>query len=201
MEQVKRNKIGILGGNFNPVHFTHLMMADQVAQRLELDKVWLMPEALPPHVDEKKTISAEHRVKMLELAIADSPRLSLELGEVARGGKSYTYDTMKHLTQAYPDTDFYFIIGADCINDLPTWHKIDELLASCKFIATKRPSYTLDLTTIQQHFKNFNITLLETPELEISSTDIRQRIKKGYSIQYITTEQVQQYIRKEELYL
>ncbi len=79
--------------------------------------------------------------------------------------------------------------------------KIDELLASCKFIATKRPSYTLDLTTIQQHFKNFNITLLETPELEISSTDIRQRIKKGYSIQYITTEQVQQYIRKEELYL
>ena len=109
------------------------------------------------------------------------------------------FDT--HIFMYGEDTDFYFIIGADCINDLPTWHKIDELLASCKFIATKRPSYTLDLTTIQQHFKNFNITLLETPELEISSTDIRQRIKKGYSIQYITTEQVQQYIRKEELYL
>ena len=99
------------------------------------------------------------------------------------------------------DTDFYFIIGADCIHELPTWHKIDELLKICKFIATKRPSYEFDLSIIEKEFSDYNIQLLETPELEISSTDIRQRIKKGYSIQYITTEQVQQYIRKEELYL
>ena len=123
--------------------------------------------------------SAKHRFNMTLLATCSNPHFEVSSIEMERSGPSYTIDTIKALKTIYgEDTDFYFIIGADCINDLPTWHKIDELLASCKFIATKRPSYTLDLTTIQQHFKNFNITLLETPELEISSTDIRQRIKK-----------------------
>ena len=177
------------------------MIAEAVWDELKLDKVIFIPSANPPHKHSVMT-SAKHRFNMTLLATCSNPHFEVSSIEMERSGPSYTIDTIKALKTIYgEDTDFYFIIGADCINDLPTWHKIDELLASCKFIATKRPSYTLDLTTIQQHFKNFNITLLETPELEISSTDIRQRIKKGYSIQYITTEQVQQYIRKEELYL
>ena len=193
--------IGILGGTFDPIHKGHLALGRQAYEQFHLDAVWFMPSNHPPHKRDHAVTAGSLRLEMVQLAICGIPGFVCSDFELHREGNTYTANTLSLLTEKFPQDRFYFIIGADCINDLPTWHKIDELLASCKFIATKRPSYTLGLSTIQQHFKNFNITLLETPELEISSTDIRQRIKKGYSIQYITTEQVQQYIRKEELYL
>lgn len=94
-----RKQVGLLGGNFNPVHLAHLVMADQVQNQLGLDKVYLMPTYLPPHVDEKKTISSEHRLAMLELAVSDNPCLDIEPIELIRKGKSYTYDTMKALKE------------------------------------------------------------------------------------------------------
>lgn len=193
MEQAKRNKIGILGGNFNPVHFTHLMMADQVAQRLDLDKVWLMPEALPPHVDEKKTISAEHRVNMLELAITGNPRLSLELGEVERGGKSYTYDTMKLLTQKYPDTDFYFIIGSDMVEYLPKWYKIEALLDLVQFVAVQRSTTAIE--------SPYPVQWLDLPLSSVSSTSLRMMFKEGIEPAYLMPQTVIDYIQKNKLYL
>lgn len=194
-------KIGIMGGTFDPIHVGHLMIAEAVWDEYKLEKVLFIPSANPPHKHDVLT-SAKHRFNMTLLATCSNPHFEVSSIEMDRTGPSYTIDTIKALKKIYgDDTDFYFIIGADCIHELPTWHKIDELLKICKFIATKRPSYKLDLSIIAKEFSDYNIQLLETPELEISSTDIRQRIKKGYSIQYITTEQVQQYIRKEELYL
>lgn len=111
----RRKQIGILGGNFNPVHQAHLMIAEQVGHKLGLEKVYFMPEFLPPHVDEKPTIPASQRLRMLELAIADNPFFDIEPIELERGGKSYTYDTMKALTEKNPDTDYYFIIGGDMV--------------------------------------------------------------------------------------
>ena len=194
-------KIGIMGGTFDPIHVGHLMIAEAVWDEYKLDKVLFIPAANPPHKN-SVTTSARHRFNMTLLATCSNPHFEVSSIEMERSGPSYTIDTIKELKKIYgEDTEFFFIVGADCINELPTWYKIDELLSICKFIATKRPSYKLDLQTIQPQLNNLNITLLQTPELEISSTDIRQRIKKGYSIQYITTEQVQQYIRKEELHL
>lgn len=194
-------KIGIMGGTFDPIHVGHLMIAEAVWDEYKLEKVLFIPSANPPHKPDVLT-SAKHRFNMTLLATCSNPHFEVSSIEMDRKGPSYTIDTIKDLKKIYgDDADFYFIIGADCIHELPTWHKIDELLKICKFIATKRPSYKLDLSIIAKEFSDYNIQLLETPELEISSTDIRQRIKKGYSIQYITTEQVQQYIRKEELYL
>lgn len=194
-------KIGIMGGTFDPIHVGHLMIAEAVWDEYKLEKVLFIPSANPPHKHDVLT-SAKHRFNMTLLATCSNPHFEVSSIEMDRTGPSYTIDTIKTLKKIYgDDTDFYFIIGADCIHELPTWHKIDELLKICKFIVTKRPSYKLDLSIIAKEFGDYNIQLLETPELEISSTDIRQRIKKGYSIQYITTEQVQQYIRKEELYL
>ena len=118
-ELVPKKQVGILGGNFNPVHYAHLVMGEQVGQALGLDKVYFMPEYLPPHVDEKKTIPAEHRLAMLELAIADNPRFAVETIELERKGKSYTVDTMRELTAKNPDTNYYFIIGGDMVNYLP----------------------------------------------------------------------------------
>ena len=194
-------KIGIMGGTFDPIHVGHLMIAEAVWDEYKLEKVLFIPSANPPHKHDVMT-SARHRFNMTLLATCSNPHFEVSSIEMDRTGPSYTIDTIKKKKKIYgDDTDFYFIIGADCIHELPSWHKIDELLKICKFIATKRPSYKLDLSIIAKEFSDYNIQLLETPELEISSTDIRQRIKKGYSIQYITTEQVQQYIRKEELYL
>ena len=115
-EEIKdtgRKQVGILGGNFNPVHNAHLVVADQVRQQLGLDEVLLMPEFEPPHIDKKETIDEKHRLNMLMLAINGILFLDIETIELERKGISYTYDTMKLLTEANPDTDYYFIIGAD----------------------------------------------------------------------------------------
>lgn len=112
IKEKKRKQVGILGGNFNPVHNAHLIVADQVRQQLGLDQVLLMPEYQPPHVDKKETIPEHHRLKMLELAIEGIDGLVIETIELERKGISYTYDTMKILTEQHPDTDYYFIIGA-----------------------------------------------------------------------------------------
>ena len=137
----KRKQVGILGGNFNPVHNAHLVVADQVRQQLGLDKVLLMPEYEPPHVDKKETIDEGHRLKMLELAIDGIEGLEIETIELERKGISYTYDTMKLLNERDPDTDYYFIIGADMVDYLPKWYRIDELVEMVQFVGVQRPRY------------------------------------------------------------
>ncbi|MDM7546572.1 nicotinate-nucleotide adenylyltransferase [Lactococcus lactis] len=192
MDKGNRKKVGLLGGNFNPIHHAHLMMADQVAQQMNLDKVLLMPENIPPHVDEKETISAKHRVKMLELAIKENPRLGLELIEIERGGKSYSYDTLRLLTEANPDTDYYFIIGSDMVEYLPKWCKIDELLKLVTFIALRRTD------TISK--SPYPVTWLDAPLLPISSTMLREMFAKNIEPTYFLPQNVIDYIKTEKLY-
>ena len=200
-QPIKPRKIGVMGGTFDPIHLGHLMIAEAVWNEYRLDKILFIPSANPPHKDNVLT-SAKHRFNMTLLATCSNPHFEVSSIEMERTGPSYTVDTIKELRRLYGEsTELYFIIGADSIKELPTWHNIDELLTLCHFVATRRPGYAPDLTVIEQRYKDADIHILETPELEISSTDIRRRIKKGYSIQYITTEQVEQYIRKEGLYL
>lgn len=194
-------RIGVMGGTFDPIHLGHLMIAEAVWNEYRLDKILFIPSANPPHKSNVLT-SAKHRFNMALLATCSNPHFEVSSIEMERQGPSYTIDTIKELKQIYGDkAELYFIIGADSIKELPTWHNIDELLTLCHFVATRRPGYEPDLKLVEEDYKDADIRVLETPELEISSTDIRRRIKKGYSIQYITTEQVQQYIRKEGLYL
>ena len=185
-----RKQVGLLGGNFNPVHLAHLVMADQVQNQLGLDKVYLMPTYLPPHVDEKKTISSEHRLAMLELAVADNPCLDIEPIELIRKGKSYTYDTMKALKEANPDTDYYFIIGGDMVEYLPKWHRIDDLLHLVQFVGIRRPNYPTEST--------YPIIWVDVPQMAISSTLIRQKVKSGCSIRYLLPENVINYIQEKD---
>lgn len=189
----KRKQVGILGGNFNPVHTAHLVMADQVQQQLGLDKVYLMPSYLPPHVDEKQAIDSEHRLNMLELAIADNSNLAIEPIELFRKGKSYTYDTMKALTQNNPDTDYYFIIGGDMVEYLPKWYKIDELLTLTNFVGIRRPNYG----TITP----YPIIWVDVPQMDISSTLIREKMKNGCSTRYLLPDSVIHYIEEKGLYV
>ena len=187
-----RKQVGILGGNFNTVHNQHLLIADQVGTALNLEKVYLMPEYLPPHVDEKDTIEAEHRLNMLKLAIADNPLFDIEQAELQRKGKSYTYDTMKALIAQNPDTDYYFIIGADMVDYLPKWYKIDELVKMVQFVGVQRPKYKAGTS--------YPVIWVDVPLMDISSSMIRHFITEGRTPNYLMPKTVLDYIREEGLY-
>lgn len=191
----KRKQVGILGGTFNPPHLGHLIIADQVACQLNLDKVYLMPDAQPPHFKRKNStsvLSTDDRVEMLKLAIADNPKLDIELTEVERGGVSYTYDTMLQLKQQHPDTDYYFIIGGDMVADLPNWHEITKLQKMLTFVGVRRLGYPVA--------SKFPILWVDVPLIDISSTAIRKRISHGCSINYMVPAKVIDYINKKGLY-
>ncbi|WP_438831952.1 nicotinate-nucleotide adenylyltransferase [Streptococcus pluranimalium] len=191
-KETDRKQVGILGGNFNPVHNAHLVVADQVRQQLGLDQVYLMPEFEPPHVDHKDTIDEKHRLKMLELAIQDVQGLDIETIELERKGISYTYETMKLLTEKNPDVDYYFIIGADMVDYLPKWHKIDELVQMVQFVGVQRPKYKAGTS--------YPVIWVDVPLMDISSSMIRDYIKKDRQPNYLLPKPVLDYIEAEGLY-
>ncbi|MDT6980863.1 nicotinate-nucleotide adenylyltransferase [Levilactobacillus zymae] len=188
----KKRRIGILGGTFNPPHLGHLVIADQVATQLGLDKVLFMPDAEPPHVDRKLTIPAADRVAMVKAAIADNPQFKLELTEVQRGGLSYSYDTMLQLTQQHPENQYYFIIGGDMVAYLPKWHRIDELVKLVQFVGVCRQGYA--------HESPYPVLWVDVPNIGISSTMVRQRVRNGQSVRYLVPTLVDLYIKEHLLY-
>ncbi|CAM4132028.1 nicotinate-nicotinamide nucleotide adenylyltransferase [Streptococcus penaeicida] len=187
-----RKQVGILGGNFNPIHNAHLVVADQVRQQLGLDQVLLMPEFKPPHVDTKETIDEKHRLKMVELAIENVQGLAIETIELERKGISYTYDTMALLQEQNPEVDYYFIIGADMVNYLPKWHRIDELVEMVQFVGVQRPKYKAGTS--------YPVIWVDVPLMDISSSMIRDFIKKDRKPNYLMPQSVLDYIEKEGLY-
>lgn len=189
----KKEKVGILGGTFNPPHLGHLIMAEQVKDQLDLDRILFMPTAEPPHSSaDKKTIPSDIRVEMLDLALMDNPDFELELYEVEQGGKNYSFDTMTALTDLYPGVEFYFIVGGDMIADLPTWYRIDELVELVQFVGIKRPGFVVDT--------DYPIIIVDTTETNISSSVIRDKVSKGCSIKYLVPTAVKEYIELERLY-
>ncbi|MGK0604415.1 nicotinate-nucleotide adenylyltransferase [Enterococcus gilvus] len=188
-----KKQVGLLGGNFNPIHHAHLMIAEQVGQKLGFDEVHLLPSYLPPHVDEKKTIDSKHRLVMVQRAIEDNAFLSVDTRELARKGKSYTIDTMLELTTENPDTEYYFIIGGDEVAYLPKWHRIEELVRLVNFVGVKRAGFALE--------SPYPIIWVDVPEIQLSSSYIRKQVKQGCSIRYLVPDRVREYISEEGLYL
>lgn len=192
VEDKQRQQVGIMGGTFNPPHLGHLIMAEQVGTQLGLDKVLFMPDATPPHVDTKKTLPAKHRVEMVKQAIADNPLFELSMAEIERGGVSYTYDTIVALKKQYPNTDFYFIIGGDMVDYLPTWHRIDDLVQLVQFVGIQRTGYSRQTP--------YPVLWVDAPLVDISSTQIRNKVQQGCSIRYLVPTKVADYIEEEGLY-
>ncbi|MDW0117414.1 nicotinate-nucleotide adenylyltransferase [Sporosarcina thermotolerans] len=185
-------KVGLLGGTFNPPHIGHLIIANEVKHALGLDEVRLMPTSIPPHKSNPTDATPEQRLRMVDLAVEGTNGLSVSAFEVEQGGVSYTFETMKRLKEHEPGSDFYFIIGGDMIDILPNWYKIEELVKVVKFVGVGRPG------TIGK--SDFPIRMVQIPEIELSSTLIRERIGSNGTIRFLVPEKVENFIRLEGLY-
>jgi len=184
-------KIGILGGTFNPPHIGHLIIAEQVKDQLGLAEVWFIPTYISPH-KQKSSITVDQRIKMLEKSIDNNNSFSINLIEVERKGTSYTIDTIKILKDQFPNVEFYFIIGADMVEYLPQWKNIEELAELVTFVGVRRSNYYLE--------SPYPLKTADVPVIEISSTDIRSRIKNKKTIKYLVTDAVRKFIEENHLY-
>ena len=198
-------KIGIMGGTFDPIHMGHLVMAEAVRMDYDLAKVIFIPTGTSPHKQGMTVTPALDRYIMTMMATYSNPYFFVSPIERDRPGPSFTIDTVRALIAEYGDgTEFYFLTGTDTVLELHTWNNIDELLELCHFVAASRPGQT---ASIAEEIKRLGpkakgrVHRLTTPELEISSTDIRERVRLGKSIRYFVPENVENYIHKEGLYL
>lgn len=185
-------KVGILGGTFDPPHHGHLLIANEVLSALDLDEVWFMPNQEPPHKKKSVSISNRDRLNMLELAIQGNSQFKIQKIELERKGPSYTVDTMEMIKSQYKDDQFFFIIGADMIEYLPKWYKVDELVALVQFVGVERPEYNHD--TI------YPVLYVDVPAMEVSSSMIRERLKEGKSVRYLIPDSIIHYIEENHLY-
>lgn len=186
-------KIGILGGTFNPIHYGHLILGEQVFGQLELDKVIFMPSHISPHKSNHSIISVSHRLHMVELAVKENPNFYVSDIEIKRKGKSYTVDTLRELKQIYKGAQLFFICGSDLISELPSWKNLDEILTMAKFVLAKRPGFGKRLSG--KSFLKINVA-----QVDISSSLIRGLVEKRRSIRYLTPDSVVEYIDKQGLY-
>jgi nicotinate-nucleotide adenylyltransferase len=186
-------RIGIFGGTFNPIHFGHLVLAEQAYEKLNLDKVIFIPSFYPPHKKSHDVISALHRYNMVKLAIKGNPRFEISDIEVKRKGRSFLIDTLRQLKKIYPKAKLFFISGSDTSEQMSRWKSIDEILNLAKFVLAKRPGYRLKKY-------NKNISVISITELDVSSSMIRRKISQGKSIRYLMPLRVYRYIKQKGLY-
>ena len=191
--------IGIMGGTFDPIHTGHLIAAETAREAARLDEVWFMPASAPPHKDRPPGATAEERLEMVQLAVHAHPCFRAIDIELQRGGVSYSVDTVEELRRRYPGYHFSYIIGADMVQYLPHWHQIERLCGMIRFIGLNRPGTTLNLGVLAEYIRQ-SVTLVEMPEIGISSTDIRLRRASGRSIRYLVPDPVHQYIEGKRLY-
>ncbi len=186
-------KIGILGGTFNPIHLGHLILAEEVRQKIGLGKMIFVPANMPPHKDNGDIISAHHRLKMLQLAIRGNPYFAVSDIEIKRGGRSYTIDTIKEFKEIYRGHELYFVIGSDLIRYLDEWKDLRDIISMVKFIVATRPEFPL--TDLPDY-----ITTIDIRAVDISAFEIRQCVRQNCSFRYLVPDAVRDYILKKGLY-
>jgi nicotinate-nucleotide adenylyltransferase len=197
-----------MGGTFNPIHFGHLVTAEEALNQFKLGKIIFVPSGHPPHKRPRPVLPPEDRYQMTAIATASNPHFEVSRIEVDREGPSYAIDTVKELMRVYgPKAEIYFITGADAILEILTWRDAERLYGLCKFIAATRPGYSLkkfrELHLLpENHWKTKkpDVYFMEVPALAISSTDIRKRVKENRPIRYLLPEGVAEYIYKHRLY-
>ncbi len=199
-------RIGLLGGTFDPIHFGHLLLAVHSYEELELDRVIFIPSRLPPHKSEPVAEAAD-RLEMVRLALADDDRFLVCDCELGRAEPSYTIETVRELQSSLgSDAHLFWLIGSDMVGDLPSWHKIGELVELIEIIVVGRagqaePDYSaLEPTLTAEQIKRLRAQGIKLPLIDISSTAIRERIGAGQSVHYLLPRVVEEYITQHKLY-
>ncbi|MNW25200.1 Nicotinate-nucleotide adenylyltransferase [compost metagenome] len=191
-------KVGIMGGTFDPIHIGHMLAAEAARDGYALDRIWFMPSHIPPH-KQAAGATGEQRLEMTREAVACNSAFEVLDLEIRRGGVSYTIDTIRVLQELHPDKEFYFIIGADMVNYLAAWEQIEELASRMTFIGLRRPGFELAMDSLPS-FLHGKVLLADMPVVDISSTDIRERLAAGHSVRYMIPESVYEYIRRGRMY-
>lgn len=196
--------IGVLGGTFDPIHMGHLIVAEEIRGQLDLAEVLFVPAGEPWLKTNNSISSAEHRVQMVRLAIADEPAFKLSTMEIERAGPSYTIDTIAQFNSQMGAGDkLFFILGWDNLMQLPQWREPSRLVQMCSLVAVPRVGYpSPDLNTLEAAIPGLSqsVILLHTPQIEISSSEIRSRVARGLSIHHLVPEPVESYIKQHRLY-
>ena len=201
------NKIGVLGGTFDPIHLGHLIVAADVRVKLGLSEVLFVPAGKPwlKLKEEEKITAAEHRLAMVRLAIKGNPYFKVSTMELDRPGPSYSIDTILELKNKLGQAvEIYFIAGPDALSELPQWKEPARLIEACQVVAIGRPGYAkADLSVLNASVPGAakRIMLLDVPQIDISSTEIRKRVAQGQSIRSLVPKAVEKYIQKHKLYL
>lgn len=200
-----KRKVGIMGGTFDPIHVGHLILAENAYHQFELDEVLVMPSGNPPHkTNREERASLEDRIEMVRLAIADNPHFTISLAEAHEEGYTYTKETLEKLTRQNPDTEYYFIMGADSLFSFEEWKDPKRITELAVIVTAVRDHASVQ--AIEQkiaHLKKVykaDIRTLETPNMDISSRMLRSWIKEERSVRYYLTDSVISYIEKKGLY-
>lgn len=200
-------RVGLYGGSFNPIHNGHLIVARAVAEQVGLERVMLLPSVRPPHKGDGQLLDARHRAAMVKLAIEGEPLFEFSDFDLTREGPSYTIDTVMHFRESLgPQAELHWIIGADSLSELTTWHRVRDLVDACRIVTAARPGWdAIDWTPLRAILGDAQVAALQagvlaTPRIDISSTDIRRRERDGQSIRYLVPDSVRLYIERNALY-
>ena len=205
MPEKKRRKVGIMGGPFDPIHIGHLILGENAFQQFGLDYVLFMPSGNPPHKRNRPgRASTQERVDMVKLAIADNPHFVLSLAETHEDGYTYTKETLERMTREHPDTDYYFIMGADSLFSFETWKEPQAICDLCTLLVAVRNDVGMELldskiSDLKEKFGG-HILKLDAPNIEISSGAMRKHIFQQRSLRYYMPETVAEYIEEKQLY-
>lgn len=204
MMNERKKRVGIMGGTFNPIHIGHLIIAEAAYEAYDLDEVLFVPSGISYMKDQSEILDAKKRVHMTGLAIEDNPHFALSTIEIDRDGNSYSYETLETLRKQNPNTEYFFLVGSDTLFALETWKHPEILLPSCTILVAVRNGVPME--KMQEHAKYLeekfggSIQLLTTPNIEISATDIRNRIAANRNVKYFLPDSVLQFIEKKGLY-
>ena len=190
-----RTRLGVMGGTFDPIHHGHLVAASEVAAVFDLDEVVFVPTGQPWQKSGSEVSDAEHRYLMTVVATAANPRFSVSRVDIDRHGPTYTVDTLRDLHELRPDSDLFFITGADVLSEILSWHGAEDIWELAHFVGVTRPGHELSVPEGAG-----DVVLLEVPAMAISSTDCRARVRSGQPVWYLVPDGVVQYIGKYGLY-
>ena len=205
MPEGNTERIGVFGGSFDPVHLGHLTIAQDAVEQLELDRLIFVPAAVSPFKQHRQPVEGRHRFEMLQLATADNLQFEVSDLELARGGVSYTVDTIQHLQGEHPGAELFFIVGLDSLVEMHRWHRVEDLLTICTVVPFGRggedPEAVAEKSELSNVWKEQLLArLIRIHEVEVSASEIRMRVAEGLSIHYLVPPEVEMYIAEHHLY-